>query len=419
MDTKTIILNKVNQYTEKGYLYETEWNEITEKADNLNKTLLNGSRLNIDQIIRNKFKIRNRESENINTILKNEGFIKKNTLIKTHLPEEKTHKRLMNGSLFVIENKIIFENELEQHKIATYYNEKSTLNKKKVLLKLLKQEHTEDHKKIVDFYAGYEKVKKIDHPNVMSGVDKWIDKAGLYYAIEYLEGETLSYAIKNKTINTKEAIEKIINGIINGLSYLHKNKIYLGDLNPNKILITKDKNAIIANLELFGSHCPIKKLEKPINPQEYIAPEQEKNGKSEKADIFSLGKIITYITTGQTQDLLKIKNSLSPDLQAVAVKATNPKQSLRYNNAKEIIKSRRKFNFKNSTKGIAENINYIYVILSGILMLALSNKIIALLKTDYVLTKQVITVLGIFAIIFPAMIIVFNLVLKDDDEKKS
>lgn len=418
MKTKEDFIQKIDKYTEKGYLYNQEWEEISEQATDVNRTLINGHKVNLDKIIRNKFKIRDRDSEDINKLMRNEGFVRKDSFFDDDGIGENTknHKRLMNGNLFVIDNEIIFENELEIHKTATYFNKKSTLNNKKVLIKVLKQEHTKDRDKILSFYESYEKVKNIDHPNVISGVDKWIDNTGLFYAIEYIEGVTLSHLLKNDKLNEIDEINHITHGILKGLEYLHKNDIFLGNLNPDNIVINEKGQVIITDMNLHGYEGEIKKAIDYVSDNNFIAPEQLKEGTTAQSDIYSFGKIVSLLTTEQTEDIFKIKNSFAPELFEIALKSTKHKASERYASATEILKGRKNLSFKKITTEIGKNINYIYIALSGLLLLALSNKIIAILGTNYVVSKQIITILGIFALIFSLMIITFNIVLKDDND---
>ncbi len=132
METKSKFIQKVNKYTEKGYLFSKEWTEISQQAENINKTLINGHRVNLDQLIRKKFKIRNRDNENIDFIMRNEGFVKNDEIIEElNEVELKTHKRLMNGNLFIIDNTIIFENEFEILKKQHIITQKVHFIKKK------------------------------------------------------------------------------------------------------------------------------------------------------------------------------------------------------------------------------------------------------------------------------------------------
>ncbi len=169
-------------------------------------------------------------------------------------------------------------------------------------------------------------------------------------------------------------------------------------------------------MKLFGDHCQIEKSENFIEAQLFVAPEISKEGASFQSDIYSFGKIVSLLCTGQVEDISKIKKSGVPELFEVAFKSTNQDTSQRYEKVSDILKSRKSFSFSKITKPIADHINYIYIILSGLLILALSNRIVSLLGTDYVFTKQIVTIVGFFTIIFPIMIIIFNLVLKNENK---
>lgn len=116
--------------------------------------------------------------------------------------------------------------------------------------------------------------------------------------IEYLEGKTLD-TINFDELQIKDKM-KIIFEIIIVICYLHCNDYIYRDLKPNNIIIDENYSAflidfdrMIKNLSLLNMQAITSNLN-----HEYFAPEIL-NGKSysDKSDIYSLGKVISFIAS--------------------------------------------------------------------------------------------------------------------------
>ena len=145
---------------------------------------------------------------------------------------------------------------------------------------------------------------------------------------------------KRKIITEIEAKYYLIQ-IVNGLKYLHNNKIIHRDLKLDNLLITENME-----IQIYGFHLSTKlkndneKLKMRTGSQNYFAPEifHEKNGYSYERDIWSLGVILYELIIGKKPFLSKKgdKGELFDKIKRVDY--SFPKNSNISESAKDLIK---------------------------------------------------------------------------------
>lgn len=168
---------------------------------------------------------------------------------------------------------------------------------KKVSKRILDDKSSEYLKKEIQILS------EISHPNVINCLFSFENESSVYIMQEYCSGGDLeTYLRKNNSIK-KSVIRKWINGLLNGLTYLHSNNIMHRDLKlANLLLSTSDPYTAELKLADFGF---AKKMEMTITGTMlgsplFMAPEifRDENY-TIKADIWSLGLILFEMFTGQ------------------------------------------------------------------------------------------------------------------------
>ena len=168
---------------------------------------------------------------------------------------------------------------------------------KKVSKRILDNKSSEYLKKEISILS------EISHPNITNCLFSFENDSSVFIIQEYCSGGDLeTYLRKNKSVK-KSIMRKWITGLLNGLTYLHRNNIMHRDLKlANLLLSTADSNTAELKLADFGF---AKKMELKITgtllgSPLYMAPEifREENY-SIKADIWSLGLVLFEIFTGQ------------------------------------------------------------------------------------------------------------------------
>jgi len=144
--------------------------------------------------------------------------------------------------------------------------------------------------------AYYEDCYRFEMPN------------GLYdYGIlQYYPAGNLSDVIKKGDLNDQQKTQ-LAKGIINGLSFLHKNQIVHRDLKSSNILISVKDEEYIAKITDFGLSKAVENIDKTFKTNSFVggsikysAPEQLLNTKVKgNVDIWSLGVILFELFVGK------------------------------------------------------------------------------------------------------------------------
>ncbi|MCR5532736.1 MAG: protein kinase [Paludibacteraceae bacterium] len=135
----------------------------------------------------------------------------------------------------------------------------------------------------------------LDHPNVVRLLDFGrMDSIGWYIQMEYIDGITLDQFLETKP--SAATRRKLLNQLLDALSFLHERQIIHRDIKPSNILITR--NGATVKLIDFGvsDTDDYVTFKQPAGSMAYIAPEQL-NGETidNRADIYAVGRIIELL----------------------------------------------------------------------------------------------------------------------------
>ena len=93
--------------------------------------------------------------------------------------------------------------------VGTVYRAKQTSLDKTVAVKLLHPNHTAEERFVADFLHEAKAVAKLNHPNIVHAIDAGSQDGRYYFAMEYVEGETLREKLSRRgKLSTNETIEK-------------------------------------------------------------------------------------------------------------------------------------------------------------------------------------------------------------------
>ncbi|MST87435.1 serine/threonine-protein kinase [Lactobacillus porci] len=143
-------------------------------------------------------------------------------------------------------------------------------------------------------------IDKMDHPNVLKLVFFHVSEAPYFYVMPLYKCDLIQVIPNLYEDYYRQS--QIISAILNGVQYLHSEGIIHRDLKPGNILYNSDSDLVISDLGLGveeNSETTILTKSTRIGTEKYTAPEQWENLHSvdERADIFSLGKIIEDIVS--------------------------------------------------------------------------------------------------------------------------
>jgi len=188
-------------------------------------------------------------------------------------------------------------------------------------------------------------IASLNHKNIVQVYDVGEDSATreLFLVMEFVEGGTLKEFLKEKSkLTLKEALP-LFKGIAQGLSYAHRKNLVHRDIKPANILLTDNLEPKIVDFGLAqaGRDSELSMSGYGMGTACYMPPEQRRDAKSvnHTADIYSLGKVLYEMVTGEMPDTLDPSEiPPPPQLSEIIFKCTKPKPEDRFFSVDELIR---------------------------------------------------------------------------------
>ena len=192
---------------------------------------------------------------------------------------------------------------------TVYLAQQIGVGNRPVALKVLNRKLLDDPEFLQRFQDEAGSTGRIHHPNVVTIYEAaQADDGTPYIAMEFLDGETLRDALKERGGLPMEECAEILNQTAHGLNAAHKLGIIHRDLKPDNIFLTRgDGDELIVKVVDFG----IAKLRESVThtltgmvleTPAYMSSEQASGIRSDqldlRSDIYSLGIVVYEMLTG-------------------------------------------------------------------------------------------------------------------------
>ena len=210
------------------------------------------------------------------------------------------------------------------------------------------------------FRAEAEAVANLQHPNIVAVHEAGVHDGQHYFAMGYVEGQSLAEMVRENPLPAKQAAE-YVQKIAEAVHYAHQQGTLHRDLKPSNVLIDAHDEPRVTDFGLA------KRLERDsgltgtreiLGTPSYMAPEQAE-GKHERigvaSDVYSLGAVLYELLTGravfraatpvETLRLVIDVEPVSPrllnpkvprDLETISLKCLEKEPSKRYAAADEL-----------------------------------------------------------------------------------
>jgi Zn-dependent peptidase ImmA (M78 family) len=193
------------------------------------------------------------------------------------------------------------------------------------------------------FRREVEILSKLNHDHIIEIVFTDLLAPQPYFVMPRAR-QNLETAIKfdiNNQINVRITFKEICEAVI----YAHGKGVLHRDLKPQNILIANDDSVKISDFGLarsFHFHQPgLTKTNETGGTVPYAAPEQfdvSLKDVDERADVFSLGKILYYLYTKRDPYLITSQPSLPAQVYSIVKKATDGDREMRFDNVEALLK---------------------------------------------------------------------------------
>ena len=180
-----------------------------------------------------------------------------------------------------------------------------------VTLKVISEQYLGDESARLRFLREARAAASVRHPNVASVFHLGRTGQNYFYAMEFVEGETLENLIKRLgRLEVKLALE-IVTQVAAGLTAVHKQKLVHRDIKPSNIMVSlEDGGAVTAKIIDLGlakavnepgSQTAISMPGGFVGTPDFASPEQFAGVQVDiRSDLYSLGATLWKMLTGQT-----------------------------------------------------------------------------------------------------------------------
>jgi eukaryotic-like serine/threonine-protein kinase len=247
-----------------------------------------------------------------------------------------------------------------------YLAEDSRLNRR-VALKLLPSEFTQDPERIRRFEREARAASALNHPNIVTIYEIGQSDGTYFIATELVEGQTLRDFMPRARAQMKEALN-VVTQVADALSAAHAARIVHRDVKPENIMLRRDGYVKVLDFglakltELSPAHNTLHEgTERTdtgavMGTVAYMSPEQALGQEvDQRSDIFSLGVVLYEMMAGthpfkgpttaatfdallnrEPPDPLTSNPDISPELEHIIVRAIEKDRDLRYQTASDL-----------------------------------------------------------------------------------
>ena len=179
-----------------------------------------------------------------------------------------------------------------------------------VTLKVISEKYLGDETAQVRFLREARAAASVRHPNVASVFHLGRKGRDYFYAMEFVEGETLDNLIKRSgRLDVKLALE-ITRQVASGLAAVHKKSLVHRDIKPSNIMVSfEEEGAVTAKIidlglakvqDESGGQTTISTSGAFAGTPEFASPEQIVGGEVDiRSDLYSLGVSLWQMLTGE------------------------------------------------------------------------------------------------------------------------
>ena len=238
--------------------------------------------------------------------------------------------------------------------MAVVYRGKDRKLDRYVTVKVLREEFIGDEEFIERFNSEACSAARLSHPNIVRAYDVGEDGDVNYIVNEYIHGDTLKKAIKEKAPFDSRSTINVAIQIASALSQAHKAHIVHRDIKPQNILVGTDGVVKVTDFGIAraATASTLTTTANAAGSVHYFSPEQARGGYvDEKSDIYSLGISMFEMITGvlpfqgnnsvsialmhindELPDIRQYNPNCTPSLEGIIKKATMKKADERYAN---------------------------------------------------------------------------------------
>ena len=174
-----------------------------------------------------------------------------------------------------------------------------------VALKVLAPKYAQNTKFVERFFREARAVAKLNHPNIIQGIDVGESNGIHYFAMEFVDGPTVGQLLRRGGALDERRCVQVILQMARALEHAQKHGLVHRDVKPDNVMLTRSGQAKLCDLGL----AKVQKGDTPhgtdhgvsMGTPNYISPEQARGDADVdiRSDIYSLGATFYHMAAGQ------------------------------------------------------------------------------------------------------------------------
>ena len=214
-------------------------------------------------------------------------------------------ERATRGAMFIAGFEIL--EKVGQGGMGAVFRAKQTSMERVVALKILPPKLAKDPVFKQRFLSEARLSAKLSHLNIISGIDCGEAGGYTFFAMEFVDGETVKQILKKRGKIPVDEAADIVRQMGEALVYAQSHSLVHRDIKPDNIMMTSAGVAKLCDLGLAkqteqAEDASLTQAGQAVGTPHYISPEQARGEKSvdTRADIYSLGGTFYHMLAGKT-----------------------------------------------------------------------------------------------------------------------
>jgi serine/threonine-protein kinase len=202
----------------------------------------------------------------------------------------------------VLNTRYRLEKKIGQGGFAQVYLAMDQLLKRRVAVKVLNSELTEDENFLTRFEKEAQSIAALEHPNILSVYDYGQAEDTAYLVTPYIEGGTLHDKLRKERKFSLPQASAYLTQVAAALDYAHRRFIVHRDIKPQNMLLRSEDDRLL--LGDFGiakvlSSSSAQSRTGVMGTISYMSPEQLEGNVAVGTDIYALGCVLFQMLTGE------------------------------------------------------------------------------------------------------------------------
>ncbi len=193
------------------------------------------------------------------------------------------------------------ETRIGQGGMAIVYSGTDTVLRRRVAIKVLREQLAADEEFVERFYTEAHHAAKLSHPNIVNIYDVGREGENYFIVMELVDGATLAEMMERGRALPEAVAIDFAAQLCSGLAYAHRQGLLHRDVKPANVLVTKDD---VVKLSDFGiaravTTQTMTQAGMVMGSVFYISPEQAQGLEIGPAsDLYSLGVVLYQMLVG-------------------------------------------------------------------------------------------------------------------------